>query len=240
MVNLKDVLLDLIFPPRCVVCDAILNRGEVGIHKKSGQDLFLVNNPVCMHCGRPLGSNNQEFCYDCSKKSVSNTFKQQKALFLYKGKIKNSMYRFKYANKREYGDFFGKMAIILYGDWIKSHNVECIVPVPMYEKKKKKRGYNQAEVFANAISEYSGIPVCPDAVIRVRNTKPMKNLNDIERKNNLKNAFQIKEYIVQYNYIMVVDDIYTTGATADAISFELLKAGVREVYYLSICIGEGF
>ena len=82
--------------------------------------------------------------------------------------------------------------------------------------------------------------MCPDAVIRVRNTKPMKNLNDIERKNNLKNAFQIKEYIVQYNYIMVVDDIYTTGATADAISFELLKAGVREVYYLSICIGEGF
>jgi ComF family protein len=108
----------------------------------------------------------------------------------------------------------------------------------MYRKKEKRRGYNQAAVFARQLSQKTGIPVAK-AVSRIRDTRPQKELNDTERKNNLKNAFQNGKIIVKYNKILLVDDIYTTGSTADAVSEVLLAAGAEEIYFLCICIGKG-
>ena len=113
-----------------------------------------------------------------------------------------------------------------------------IVPVPMYKGKQRVRGYNQAEVFAKALSELLNIPAESQLIQRIRDTRPQKELNDVQRKNNLKNAFQMKENIVQYRHILVVDDIYTTGSTAQAVAEELIKTGVSRVYMMSICIGE--
>ena len=84
-----------------------------------------------------------------------------------------------------------------------------------------------------------GVPLVCDAVIRCRDTKPMKQLNDVERKNNLRNAFQIRKNIVKYKQILLVDDIYTTGSTADEVSRILREDGVEKIYFLSICMGQG-
>jgi predicted amidophosphoribosyltransferase len=76
-------------------------------------------------------------------------------------------------------------------------------------------------------------------ISRVRDTKPQKMLNDVERKNNLKNAFHSRKINVQYNKILLVDDIYTTGSTAEAVTECLHLANVEDVYFLSVCIGKG-
>ena len=76
-------------------------------------------------------------------------------------------------------------------------------------------------------------------VIRTKDTAPLKELNDLERKNNLKTAFHVKENIVQYKKVLLVDDIYTTGTTADAVTDALRGAGIENVYFLAICIGNG-
>ena len=65
------------------------------------------------------------------------------------------------------------------------------------------------------------LPVVVDLILRVKDTIPQKELNDLERKNNLKNAFQIRKNIVEYKKVLVVDDIYTTGATVEAVAEEL-------------------
>lgn len=229
----------IIFPPRCPVCDQILDRAEDYIHEKCVAALFPVEGRCCMHCGRML-SVSGEYCPDCGRKKNQNviSFKQGKALWQYRGQIKRTMYRFKYSNKREYAYFFAKMAAGKYGTWIKSKDIEAIVPVPMHRRKERRRGYNQAMVFADYLGRELGLPVAKNLVCRVRDTAPMKNLNDKERKKNLKNAFQIKRNIVQYSYILVVDDIYTTGSTADALTDVLIQSGVKEVYFLSICTGQ--
>ena len=77
-------------------------------------------------------------------------------------------------------------------------------------------------------------------VRRVKNTKPLKALSERQRKDNLKGAFQVDTNIVKYSKILLVDDIYTTGATIDAIAELLKKSGAKEVYFLSICVGEGY
>jgi ComF family protein len=235
--RLWNGLLDMVFPPRCVVCGEIMEQGEGQIHAACRKKLFPAKEPVCLHCGRPVASRRTEYCYDCARKKEF-VFRQGRALYLYKGDIKKSMYRFKYSNKREYGRFFADEAAAMWGSWLERIRPDAIVPVPMYRKKEKRRGYNQAMVFARQLSRKTGIPVA-EPVLRNRDTRPQKELNDIERENNLKNAFQKEKVIVQYNKILLVDDIYTTGSTADAVSEVLLAAGAKEIYFLCICIGKG-
>lgn len=239
-----EKILDLLFPRRCILCDEILRYGERGIHKKCMPMLFPVEEPVCMHCGRPVVSERAEYCFDCSRHK-GTTFVQGKSLYVYRGQIKMTMYRFKYSNRREYGDYLAKELAERYGDWMMKKGIEAIVPVPMYRRKEKLRGYNQAAVLATKlrrelIRRQLGIPALEqNLVLRVRNTRPQKELNDIERKNNLKNAFQTREKVVKYKKILLIDDIYTTGSTADAVAEALYRAGVQQVFFLSVCIGQG-
>ncbi len=261
----REKFFSLLFPPRCLVCDEILTpeESENGIHLVCESKLYPVKGAVCMHCGRPFGQEKstdkkqyhnieqeipmylriesvQEYCVECFRKGYVepkgiSAINQGKSLYLYKGAIKKSMYRFKYANKREYAVFFAQQALERYGDWIRQ--AEVIVPVPMYLPKQKMRGYNQAETFARELSRRTGIPVDTQCVCRVKNTAPQKELNDMDRKNNLENAFQKGKSIVQYSHILVVDDIYTTGYTAQAVARELRKQRGRHIQLLSICIG---
>ena len=148
------------------------------------------------------------------------------------------MYRFKYSNKREYAAFFAKKAKQKYGAWIQNTGVEVIIPVPLYRKKQRKRGYNQAETFGKELSRYTGVPVNTSLVYRGKDTAPQKGLGELQRKNNLKNAFHCGKSVVQYKCVLVVDDIYTTGSTAEAVARELIKNGACHVYVLTVCIGE--
>ena len=254
LMEAKDNLLSLVYPKRCPVCDRILNSEEGDIHQFCKSKLFYVSSPACMRCCRSIENASYEFCYNCKKKSkeqfvsVSPYIRktkstesldfQGKAIFLYKGAIKKSLYRFKYSNKREYAHFFAKEAVRLYGAWIRQNEIELIIPVPMYPKKQRKRGYNQAESFARELSVLTQIPTDAKYIERIRDTVPQKTLNKQERKNNLKNAFQTRKSIVQYRQrILIVDDIYTTGSTMEEVTACLKEAGVENVFILSIAIG---
>jgi ComF family protein len=164
---------------------------------------------------------------------------QGKSLFAYKGEVKQSMYRFKYGNRREYASFFAEEADRRLAGWIRDSGAEVIVPVPMYPRKERRRGYNQAKLFAKALALRLDLPYEPSLVRRVRDTRPQKELSVSERKNNLKNAFQVVENVVKYKCVLLVDDIYTTGCTAETIAGELQRMGVEKIYVLSVCIATG-
>ena len=100
-------------------------------------------------------------------------------------------------------------------NWMREKRIEAIVPVPMYLKKERYRGYNQAALFGRALSEKMDIPCIPRLMIRVKDTRPQKELNGRERENNVKNAFQ-------------------------SVAERLKEAGAEQVYVLTACIGRGF
>ena len=85
-----------------------------------------------------------------------------------------------------------------------------------------------------------GLPVFPNLLLRVRDTRAQKELNEEERKNNLKRAFKTSANKVQLDHILLIDDIYTTGSTMDEAAKELKRAGAKEVYCLSVSIGRGY
>lgn len=229
-------ILDIIFPRRCPLCDEVIPPDEKICPECIGK-AELVQEPVCKRCGKPIGNARKEYCGDCDRKK--HFFDSGKAVFVYQGAVQHSLYRFKYANRREYAAFYGKMACIQYARWISRLGVDAIIPVPLHRKRRRERGYNQAELFAKEIGKRTGIPVETKLLYRCINTRPQKELNDQERKKNLKKAFTIAQNIVQLRKVLLVDDIYTTGSTVDAAAECLKVSGIQEVYVLCISIGRG-
>ena len=229
---------EYIYPKRCPGCDELLKRGEkqAGFCRNCAKDISLTGSQVCMKCGSPIKNGQAEYCASCAGRV--HKFRQSKAVYKYQGPMKQAMYRFKYSNRRCYARIFAKHAIMSHRDFFEKSGVEAIIPVPMYAKKQKKRGYNQAEVFARALGRELDLPVYSDIVRRDKNTVPMKQLNPIERRENLQNAFKLSENVVIFRKVLLIDDIYTTGATMDAVAEVLLSQGVGEVYSYCICVGE--
>ena len=121
-----------------------------------------------------------------------------------------------------------------------SWKVDALVPVPLHPARKRKRGYNQAELLALEIGKQLGLRVENNWLIRTKNTVPQKLLNGQERQNNLKKAFNIGRNDVKlYDRIILVDDIYTTGTTLDEIAALLKSHGVSEVYCVTLACGAG-
>ena len=167
-------MLEILYPRRCAVCDEIEVTGK-GICPLCKDKVHVAGEPACKKCGKPLVDERKEFCTDCGKKH--HVYTQGKAVFVYEGGIRNSMYRFKYGNKREYAEFYANAALEKYGVWLNKIKAEVLIPIPMYSRKKRLRGYNQAEVFARELGRKAGILVDEHLVRRVRNTIPQKELN---------------------------------------------------------------
>ena len=225
---------DLLFPRRCAVCDGIL-AGEEGICKECQKKVRPLNGPVCMKCGKKV-TEEKVFCYDCSRRV--HDFERNFSVFEYPV-IRESLYRFKYRGRAEYADFYAKEAYKLHGKRLKELQADALIAVPLYKSRQRRRGYNQAQEFAAKLSKYLGVPVCNGYIKRVKSTKALKTLDTAQRQNNLKKAFLIIQNDVKLKTIIVVDDIYTTGATMDAVARVCKDTGVETVYTLTVAIGNG-
>ena len=237
--------LDLIYPRRCPICDGIVGPYEFrnGHIKRAGlahrdclKKIEYVKGPTCLKCGKPLGADKDaEYCSDCIKRKHS--FTRGFSVFRYRS-ISGSIYRFKYLGRKEYADFYALATKKRLGKKLKSLGIEAIVPVPMYRQKQRRRGYNQAEVYAKAVSRALGIPMETGLIYRAKSTVPMKELDALRRRNNLKKAFIIPQNDVKFKCVLIIDDIYTTGSTIDEIAHEFQMAGVEKIYFLTLAIGQ--
>ncbi len=228
-------ILRLLYPDRCPVCNRVL-QGRLICRGCAGK-LPYVSQPACLCCGKPIADAREEYCGDCKKQK--HAFCQGKAVFVYQGAVKKMMYRYKYGNRRDYTEFFAAEAAKRYGDWARQRAITLVMPIPLSKKKKRRRGYNQAELFARRFARLCSLPCDTKALARVRDTTPQKQLSVRGRKNNLKNAFKIDEDVVKSKRILLIDDIYTTGSTMDAAASVLKRAGAQEVYFLCVSIGQG-
>ena len=227
-------LLDWLYPRRCAFCDEVLgNREKYLCHSCRRRMPKPIGEPNCKKCGKPLLREEQEYCYDCNRQEPS--FTRAKGLFLYEDPLKESLMGLKFRERKEYGIFLGRLMGLYGADFIRQVHPQ----VPIHRKKKSVRGYNQAEVLAREISRGFSIPLRTDLVLRKKSTKAQKELSRKERKKNMERAFVVKKEAGMYRDILLVDDIYTTGSTANAIAGKLKAVGVKNVYVLTLCIGKG-
>ena len=163
-----------------------------------------------------------------------------RSLWIHQKPVSDAIYRLKYHDCRCFARPFAWEMWKRFEWQIFRWEIDVMIPVPIHDKRRRKRGYNQAELLAEALSEFSGIPMDPDVVIRVKNTHAQKNVSGRERAKNLQDAFLPGTSTGQYRNALIIDDIFTTGSTISAVTEQLLLQGIINVYFITISIGQGF
>ena len=233
--KIKENLLTLFYPRRCAICDRAL-YGDAMICPFCEKKVKVIEGDTCIRCGKVLKNDEDLYCYDCKRKHVS--FDRGTGVFEYDF-IKESLFRFKYGGRAEYARFYAKVAWERYKEVFDLWRVDALIPVPIHRKRFNKRGYNQAAEFASCLSEYMNVPVMEEMIVRNVNTVPLKRMGAADRQKNLKKAFKLTQNDVKFKKVCIVDDIYTTGSTIDALATILKEAGVQKVYFITVAIGAG-
>ncbi|MBQ6129091.1 MAG: ComF family protein [Lachnospiraceae bacterium] len=234
--SMANAAVDALFPRICPICNDIVPFGKGDVCPGCEHLLTYCEDPVCEKCGKPV-DDGARYCADCER--LRHTYDEGRAALIYDEYMSKSIYRFKYNGKREFAPFYARVITGRLADTIRGWNVEAIIPVPVHKSRLKKRGYNQAKLIAVEISKVLGIPVRDDVVTRAFATDAQKMLGPAERQNNLKKAFKVTQNVVKLESVLIVDDIYTTGATVDALASCLKGAGIKRVFFVSLCIGRG-
>lgn len=236
MPYLKQIIkefLDMLYPEKCPICHQILEFPEKLICKECLNKLRFIGTDRCLKCGRSV-EGDREYCTVCSNRTRS--FTEGRSILIYDDIMKESLLRYKYGGRREYGRFYAALMYQCGRREIERWKPDLILPVPLHRRKKRIRGFNQAEVLASYISEWTGIPMESDVLRKTRNTKSQKKLDAQQRKKNLKNAFCVQKKMCGLN-VLVIDDVYTTGSTMEEIASVLKQSGVGNVFFLTICAG---
>lgn len=206
-------VLSFLFPKKCVLCKE--NYGEV----------------ICQKCFRRLKKYEKVQVIKFKKKNLDFLI----YFFKYEKLIRKLMLQYKFSNKPVISEVFSK--IILKNENIcgKLKFYDIIISVPMNNEKKSSRGYNQTELFSKQIADNLKIKYEKTDLIKVVNNKRQSSLKLTERKNNVKDVFKVpsKEKIQNKN-IILIDDIYTTGATLEECAKVLKEAGAKSVLGLVI------
>jgi competence protein ComFC len=208
--NVWDIGVDLLFPPRCAGC------GRVDfVWCERCQD--TLDETVFPQQVRPLAP-----LVDIAATGVHQHM------------IREAVQGLKYGNARLLAEPLGERLV----QQLQNLNwpVDLIVPVPLHATRLAERGYNQAQLLSEQVAQATGLPCVPQAVERQRNTQSQVTLDAAGRQANLEDAFRaIPEYIVSKN-VLLIDDVYTTGATLSACAQAVLQAGAQAVYGLTVTV----
>lgn len=232
-------MITWLYPERCPVCLRLVMPKGAGLHPKCKYKLDTITEPVCFKCGVPLASEEEEYCTVCMREP-DRGWDMGRSVFPYHGVMGNALYLVKKEGTKEFIRFFAKHIKESQQYFIRQMAPECIVPVPLHRVKLRSRGFNQAELLAEALGEEIGLPV-RKLLVKRKKTKDQKSLGGNERKKNVKNAFFINEEEAGKTIpmsVLLLDDVSTTGSTLTACAHALKAYGVTRVSYIAICAAE--
>ena len=242
--------LEYIFLPSCNICGKL---GEGYLCKKCGKELekYVINSKETLLIRgnevHDIISTQKREQYDFKQNSNKNLKTLDKNnikiyheiekfhIFKYKDLVRKLIIQYKFNDKaylyKTFCEFIVKNKKVF--DFIKSYDI--ILPVPIHNKRKKQRGYNQSELIAKELSKVTQIKCYTDVLIKVTNNKPQSTLSGKIRKENTKNVYKLINFEkIDNRKILIFDDIYTTGATIKACIQELRKANVAKIGVLTL------
>lgn len=239
---LTTEILDLLYPESlyCICCGKIIDASRnYRLCNECMEEIRWARGRTCRKCGKLLSENNPlDLCYSC--REHSHAFDMGFTACEYGRNPRSIVFAMKYHGRADIAKTLGE---ILH-DRMESVRREtgliydAVIPVPMYLPKQKGRGYNQAEVMARRFAELEGADYFPEGLIRGKNTVPLKGLAPDERRGAIAGIMRVEDPgAVHGKDILLIDDIYTTGATVDGASEALLKAGAERVYVLTFAAG---
>jgi len=228
--------LDIILPPRCTLCDQRVLDQHV-LCSDCFDSLKFITDPCCVCCGYPFELASDSYapdktkCAKCLEKTPS--FSHLRSCLVYSTHSKKLVLGFKHGDKTYMAKLIGRLLYQSGQTMFKAHQV--IVPVPLHSSKLRKRKYNQAGLMAQALSYYTGLSCHHNVLFRCKKTLPQGHLTSTKRHENVKKAFDVKNKAdVKNKSILLIDDVYTTGATIHECVKILKRAGAKEIDVLTL------
>ncbi len=216
--------LDLLYPPHCVLC----GRNGAWICAGCHDGLPRAEGRRCDVCWLPVSS---ESCWRCEEREPA--FARLRSAWRYDGKTRQLVRDLKFRGFSCLAEPLGDELNALFAEH--ELEAEAIVPVPLHARRRRERGFDQSLLLAKRLGITTGLPVI-EALERTRFGKPQSGgLTRDERRSNVEGAFRLRRgESVEGRYVLLIDDVATTGATLDACARELLAGGAARVSALTL------
>ncbi|MCK9420435.1 MAG: ComF family protein [Nitrospirae bacterium] len=225
-------ILDVILPTSCSFCNDPVGDSNIPFFCSAcWADFTLIHGPVCPCCGRPFDSpetlthSPEHVCHECRREPPQ--FDQALSVGYFEGSLREAVHQFKYRPCRTLGSPLG--------EWMAANvrlvmDIDLVMPVPLHVSRLKERGFNQALLLAHRMSEAHHIPFSCDNLCRTRPTRPQVELSGVERIRNVAGAFALRQpEVVADRNVVLIDDVFTTGATMNECASVLKQAGAAHV-----------
>ena len=219
--------LDFALPPRCAGCGAIV--GEVhSFCLDCWKTIDFLGNSGCETCGTPLQATEQKTCGACLARPPR--IARTRAAVAYDELSRSLAIRLKYGRKVAIARTMARYMAPLVGEG----GDQVLVPVPLHRSRIWRRGFNQSALIASELARLLGIAADPVALRRIRRTPPLKGMSPLQRRKTVAGAFRVRDkQKIAGKTIILIDDVLTTGSTAEACAWTLKRAGAARVELVS-------
>lgn len=211
LIFLFNKLINELYPNQCIICGK------------------LYSDEICNRCYKTLEITEK------TEKYKNRNFNEHIYFFKYEGKIRNLIIDYKFNDKAYLSNFFTKIIIKNEKICRKIKSYDIIIPVPIHKKRKNERGYNQSELIARNLANKLELKLVTDVLIKEKNTIAQSTLTRKQREQNVKQVYKIQnKQKIENKKVILIDDIYTTGSTAEECSKMLKQNGAKEILVLTI------
>lgn len=233
--------VSLMYPDRCLMCGNVLG------HSKSQfclcpdcakKNIFLDEVSTCRICGLPLKEEGARLCLTCQ--THVHDFDRAVSCFAYKGRSRQAVLRYKFSDRRELCRPFAALMLARLQPFIHNMQFDAVLCAPLSANRFRQRGYNQSGLLAERIAKALDLPFWKDAFEKPVETPKQSSLHYADRLRNVRRAFRLSvpRKAIEGKRFILIDDIITTGATADALSGLLKHAGAAYVLVATIAVTE--
>jgi len=224
--NLLDSLLNIFYPLSCSGCNTPGSTlCDVCIETFRRVD----EETTCPICGRPIGKS--VVCGSCL--AEKRTFHRGHFGFYFEGRLRDVIHAFKFSGRRD----AGRALVGLIGKKLDTmaENIDCIVPLPVTARRLWERGFNQSFIIGEEIATLTGKQIYHSVLVKTKKTKDQYLLSRKERKQNVRGVFTVKDSDkIKGKRVLLVDDLFTTGYTAQEASRSLLRASAKQVTFFAL------
>lgn len=228
---LGRAFIDFFFPPQCSICGQPLGKNPIDRPCPSClSQMKIFSPPRCPRCGLGFytSAGQDHLCSACLTEDWD--FARARALGPYEGWMAEVISRFKFRGAARLARPLGTLMAEYEDAEFPFSEFDLLVPVPLHRQRLRERGFNQSLLLARRMAKVHSLPVNATVLQRIRHTQPQTELSGPERKKNIRQAFAVTRSAgIVDKRVLLIDDVFTTGATVQECSKTLLKAGAKQV-----------
>jgi ComF family protein len=238
--NLIEELLTTLIPRPCPLCRSVALDKGAAFCPACLEGVETIREPICSCCGYPLPqtgtAQNGILCPPCLSRGPGRAAPLTvRSITLYSRNVREAVLRVKFGGQAPVARSLSHYMTDHYHRFYPADAFQSILPVPLHPTRLREREFNQSILLARPLAALLGIPLDLDGVERVRHTLPQSASTETDRRKNLRGAFRVRRpERVKGRSILLLDDVYTTGATLEELARTLLSAGARRVSGLTL------